>query len=400
MTRILYVHHGKGIGGAPLSLLYLIRKLDRERFAPTVLCLHESEAAELFRGDGIEMIVDERMHDFSHTNVLWYPWWQWPKTVLRLAQFPGTYIRARRFLASRRFDLVHLNTSPLTAFGLAARREGIPVVWHIREPLQRGYLGLRRAVIRRIIDRCADVVIPICRYDADQLLPSSRITVVYNFIDFAQWNDSIDGGAVRKEFGIPDDAPVALMLGGMNPIKGTAVFVEAALRVLNDRPDAMFLIAGPMVEANFRNRISGRTVYQKRVLLSIPEQLQNKLRFLGVRNDIPALLAATDVLCFPSTVPHFARPIIEASAMRVPVIASDLGGPQELVRHEETGLLIPAEDAGELARALVRLFEDPPYRERMGKAGRELAHKKFDADVNTRRIIELYEKIFIDNLGG
>ncbi len=399
MIRILYVHHGKGIGGAPLSLLYLIRKLDRQRFLPTVLCLHESEAADLFRRDGIETIVDESMHDFSNTNVLWYPWWQFPKTLLRLVQFPATYLRARRFLASRRFDLIHLNTSTLTAFGLAAKHEGLPVVWHIREPLHSGYFGLRRACIRLIIDRCADIIIPICRYDGQQLLPSGKINVVYNFIDFGQFDDSIDGTAVRDELGIAGSQPVVLMLGGMNPVKGTAVFVEAALNVLAAHPEAVFLVAGSMTEPGLRNRISGRRVYEESVVARIPEQLYTNIRFLGVRNDIPALLAAADVLCFPSTVPHFARPVIEASAMRVPVVASDLGGPQELVLNGETGILVPANDTDALAAALLRLIGDAEYRKRLGEAGRRFAKQEFDADTNTRRIIALYDELVRHNSG-
>jgi glycosyltransferase involved in cell wall biosynthesis len=389
------VHHGKGIGGAPLSLLFLIRELDRDEFTPTVLCLHESEASRLFLENGIETIVDPRLHDFSHTNVLWYPWWQFPKTLLRLFQFPWSYLRARQFLARRRFDLVHLNTSTLTAFGLAARHEGIPIAWHIREPLQRGYFGLRRAFIRRIIDRCASIIIPICHYDAAQLLPTPRIHVVYNFVDLSRFDDSISGSTVRAELGIDSSAPVALMLGGVNAVKGTLEFVSAALRVLDTLPDAVFLIAGPMDGNGFRNTISGRAVYGKRVRSFIPQRLKNRIRLLGIRNDIPELLAASDVLCFPSTVPHFARPVIEASAMGVAVVASDLGGPQELVHDGETGLLVPPNDVPALAAALHRVLSDPGLRARLGQAGRQFALREFDAGKNTARIVELYRKLAV-----
>ncbi|MCZ7558360.1 MAG: glycosyltransferase family 4 protein [Bacteroidia bacterium] len=400
MTRILYVHHGKGIGGAPLSLLYLIRGLDRTEFMPTVLCLHESEAAQLFRDNGIETIVDQRLHDFSHTNVLWYPWWQFPKTLLRLLQFPWTYLRARRFFATHRFDLLHLNTSTLTAFGLAAHHEDLPVVWHIREPLHAGYFGLRRALIRRIIHRCASIIIPICHYDADQLLPTDRIHVVYNFVDFTRFDHSISGAAVRAELDIEETAPVALMLGGVNPVKGTLEFVSAAVRVLEAVPDAVFLIAGPQDGGGFRNTISGRAVYGERVRSIIPQRFENRIRFLGIRNDIPELLASSDVLCFPSTVPHFARPVIEASAMGVAVVASDLGGPRELVRDGETGVLVPARDVHALAAALVQILSDPGYRERLGDAGRHFALEEFDSGKNTARIVALYRTLIESTLSA
>jgi len=394
VRRILYVHHGRGIGGAPLSLLYLIRGLDRTRYEPVVLCIHESEAAELFRSEGIETVVDERLHDFSHTNVLWYPWWQLPKTVLRTLQFFPTYFRFRRFLRARHFDLVHLNTSTLTAFGLAAHAERIPVTWHIREPLHSGYLGIRRAIIRRIIHRCADLVLPICRYDASQLLPSDAIQVVYNFIDFSQFDAAIDGTSVREELAIPAQHPVVLMLGGVNPIKGTREFVDAAMRVLQTWPDAVFLVAGPVPDDGFRNRINGLRVYREDVFRLIPDTAQTQIRFLGIRSDIPQLLAASQLLCFPSTVPHFARPVIEASAMGLPVVASDLGGPQELVIHGKTGLLVPPRDPAALADAVSRLLDDRDLRRHMGERGIALAHERFDAQHNTQAVLSYYEKLF------
>ncbi|MFA6233811.1 MAG: glycosyltransferase family 4 protein [Bacteroidota bacterium] len=394
MRSILYVHHGKGIGGAPLSLLYLIRGLDRSRYQPTVLCIHESEAAELFRHDGIETIVDESLHDFSHTNVLWYPWWQFPKLVLRALQFPMTYYRARKLLRRLRFDAVHLNTSTLTAFGLAAKAEGTRVIWHVREPLQRGYFGLRRALIRRIIHRTADLVLPICRYDADQLLPSPRVHVVYNFIDFTQFDASAEGTEARKELGLESGSPVITMLGGINPIKGTKEFVAAAVEVLAAHPETVFLVVGPVPDTGFRNRINGLSVYRNVLFSNIPASQCKAIRFLGVRSDIPQLLAITNVLCFPSTVPHFARPVIEASAMGVPVIASDLGGPKELVRHEETGILVPAGDAAALANAMRRYIEDPALARRMGSNGIAFAREYFDAEKNTAVIIGMYDELF------
>lgn len=394
VRRILYVHHGKGIGGAPLSLLYLIRGLDRQRYDPVVLCIHESEAADLFRREGIETVVDERLHDFSHTNVLWYPWWQLPKTIIRALQFFPTYVRFRRFLRRQHFDLVHLNTSTLTAFGLAAHAEGVLLAWHIREPLHRGYFGIRRALIRRIIHRCADLVLPICHYDASQLLPSPAIRVVYNFIDFAQFDAAIDGSLVRNELDVPDGIPIVLMLGGVNPIKGTREFVDAAVRVSRTRPDAVFLIAGSVPDDSFRNRINGLRVYKKDVFRLIPDNAYSQIRFLGIRSDIPNLLAASQVLCFPSTVPHFARPVIEASAMGLPVVASDLGGPRELVLHGGTGLLVPPRDPAALAEAVSRLLEDETLRRRMGERGMALAHERFDARHNTRAVLSYYEDLF------
>ncbi|MFZ4695007.1 MAG: hypothetical protein ACOYMV_07770, partial [Verrucomicrobiia bacterium] len=75
---ILYVHHERAIGGAPLSLLYLIRQLDRTRWSPRVICLREGPAAELYRKEGLPVRVVPGP-DLSHTELVWFRWWQFPR---------------------------------------------------------------------------------------------------------------------------------------------------------------------------------------------------------------------------------------------------------------------------------------------------------------------------------
>lgn len=393
MKRILYIHHGKGIGGAPLSLLYLIRGLDRRRYEPTILCLHRSEASDMFEREGIPTLIREDLHDFSHTTVLWYPWWQWPKLLLRAWQAPATYRAARRFFADHPFDLVHLNTSTLLAFGKAAREAGMKVVWHIREPLASGYLGLRYRIARTIIHRNAHVIIPISHYDASRLIPSDAIHVVYNFVDFEIFDATLSGEPVRRELGL-GSAHVVTMLGGINPIKGTKEFVQAAVKVLEHHPETVFLVAGDVPQPGWRNRLAGLSRYEAAIRKAIPDALKDHIRFLGVRRDIPSVLAASDLVCFPSTVPHFARPVIEASAMGKAVIASDLGGPRELVIPGETGLLVPACHPVALANAMRVLIEDDARRLAMGRRGIELAREQFSQEKNTRMVQVLYETLF------
>lgn len=394
MIRILYVHHGKGIGGAPLSLLYLIRGLDRSKYFPTVLCLYDSEAVGLFRAEGIETHVARGMHDFSHTNVLWYSVWQFPKLLLRLSHVPRTIERARKYLSKNEFDIVHLNTSTLFAFAIAAKRLGKKVVWHIREPLHTGYFGLRRRLIQSAIRDHADVVIPICRYDAEQLIPSENIHVVYNFIDFARFDFAKRNAALKTELNISPDQKIVLMLGGVNPIKGTREFVEAAARIATTDHSVVFLIAGEIPVASLRNVMNGKRSYLRSIQSRISSSARPEaIRFIGVRKDIPDLLSISDLLCFPSTVAHFARPIIEASAMKVAVVASDIGGPRELVIHGRTGLLVRPGSIDALASAIESLLADEPIRRSMGEEGCLLARENFSAEKNIAAIVRLYESL-------
>lgn len=412
MRKILYFHHGGAIGGAPLSLLFLLRALDRSRYIPIVVTTRPGPIIDLYRHEGIETHVatdvstnvEGRIDDFSHTTLEWYNhrhWWPLPGRLLR---FGASIRNAQRIVERFQPDLVHLNSSTLAAAAIGTRRAGVPLVWHIREPLARGYLGLRRAWLRSVIHRTADRVVAISHHDAGRLLPSERIRVIYNFVDLAHFDRNLSGDAVRAELGIAPDAKVVVMLGGVAPPKGTLTLVRALPRVLAAHPGVRFLVAGPAPRTldeggvkGLAKRLLGVDAYQRRVIRALNEtNAGDALTFTGVRQDIPQVIAASDLLIFPSTVPHFARPVIEAAAMAKPAIASDLGGPAELIVHGETGLLVPPNNPGALADAITELLNDPDRASEMGEAGYQRACKHFNAGVNARATLALYDEILAE----
>jgi len=408
VKRILYIHHGYGIGGAPLSLLFLLQKLDREKYEPVVLCLYESAAAGLYRKEGIETYVDGAIKEFGHTTLCWYrishPW-ELMQLVFRTLQLAPSIWATMRFLEEHPADLVHLNSSGLPACAIGARRAGVPVVWHIREPLAPGYFGLRRALLRRCIHKYADRVIAICENDANQLIRDKRVRVVYNFVDFDQFDRHISGDEFRSELGLNENTRLVAMLGGVSEVKGTLPFVQALKYVKEKQSDVRFLIVGHSGFADdgggalkekikrLAKKLMSVAAYSQRVFKFIKqEDLEKDVVFTGVRRDIPQILAAADLLVFPSITPHFARPIIEAGAIAKPVVASDLGGPRELVRHGETGFLVPPEDPKALAEAIIEILSDDQLARRQGEAGYAQARKLFDADVNAAQTFALYDE--------
>ncbi len=400
MTKhILYIHHGYGIGGATLSLLYLIQQLDHSRYDPTVLCIYDGPAAQRLREANIRVVTGTGIDHFGHTRLAWYSLRRPDVLLHKTLRFWPSVLRTERVVRELKADLVHLNTSGLPASAIGAKRASIPVVWHIREPLHHGYLGLRRALFRRAIRRYADRVIAICQDNARQLIPSDRIRVIYNFVDFALFNHHLSGAPLRQELGLGPPAQVVLMLGGVAIPKGTWPFVQALSLVRRHLPDAHFVIAGsaPKLEAGWRGRLSRLQAYYRHTRQFIAAQdLEGCVHFVGVRQDVPQLLAGCDLLVFPSVVPHFARPIIEAGAMAKPVVASDLGGPDELVVQGETGLLVPASDPDALAEAIVEVLSNPARARRMGEAGYERARRLYDAEINGAQTFAVYEEL----LGG
>jgi glycosyltransferase involved in cell wall biosynthesis len=403
MKRILYIHHGGGIGGAPLSLLFLLQQLDRTRYEPVVVTLKSGPVVELYRAEGIETHVEPGISDFSHTTLEWYggrDLWRLPGKLLSI---PFSIRRTRALIQRLKPDLVHLNSSTLAPAAIACTREGVPVVWHIREPLARGYIGLRRWWLRQMIHRHATRVIAICQHDADQLIPSQRIRVIYNFVDFAHFDRFLDGSEVRAELGIAPQAPVVLMLGGVAQPKGTLILIKALPFLLAKLPEARVIVAGPPLEEAVYSGLKGlakralgvdRYHQQVRYVLdSFDTATRSALILTGIRQDIPRLIAASDCVVFPSVVPHFARPLVEAAAMAKAGVASDLGGPRELIVPGETGLLVPAGEPAALAEALAEVLSKPATAHAMGERAYRRARELFDARKNAAATITVYDEI-------
>lgn len=399
MQRILYIHHGGGIGGAPLSLLYLLRQLDRSRYEPIVVTLRPGPVVALYQAEGIETHIAPHISDFSHTTLEWYgesDLWRLPG---KLALLGPSIWHARRLIERIAPVMVHLNSSTLVAPAIGSFLAGVPVIWHIREPLAKGYTGLRRAFLRWAIHRYATRAIAISQYDAIQLIPNGRVRVVYNFVDFSQFDRALDGAAIRAEFGISSDAPVIAMLGGVARPKGTLTFVQAMAQVKTAYPSAHGLIVGPELPASHQlsikelaKQILGTDAYARSVAQAL-SKVPGRVILTGVRNDVPQILAASDILVFPSTVPHFARPVIEAAAMAKPAVASDLGGPQELIVHQQTGLLVPPGDPDALAQGILTLLSDRALAQAMGEAAYRRAREHFDAAHNAAKTMAIYEEV-------
>ncbi|HXQ52749.1 MAG TPA: glycosyltransferase [Stellaceae bacterium] len=174
----------------------------------------------------------------------------------------------------------------------------------------------------------------------------------------------------RASLSTPEDAPLALALGRLHRNKGFDVLLEAAALV----PALHLWLAG---EGEEREALERRAQ-----ALGIA----SRVRFLGWRDDVAALLASSDMLVSSSRHEPLGNVLLEAWAAGVPVAAAASEGPRELIRDGETGLLVPAEDAAALAAAMARLAGDGALRARLAEAGRE----RWEREFSERPIVALY----------
>jgi glycosyltransferase involved in cell wall biosynthesis len=188
-------------------------------------------------------------------------------------------------------------------------------------------------------------------------------------------------GTDRARLGVAADATVALYVANLLSYKGHEVLLEAMRTIVDRAPGAKLLLAG---EGPMRDAIEAK----RRAL-----GLDKNVVLLGVRSDVPALLAVADLVVHPSFQEGFSNAILEAMAAAKPVVATAVGGNPEAVVDGETGILVPPHDPVALANAMERLINEPVLAKKMGEAGRQRVIQEFRIEDAVARYAALYERL-------
>ncbi|MCK4649022.1 glycosyltransferase [bacterium] len=212
-------------------------------------------------------------------------------------------------------------------------------------------------------------------------LPPEKIVSIPTGVDLERFNPNRVKGNIRKELGIDQDTPLVGSISIIRTEKGYPYFLEAAQEILKVKPETRFLIVG--------HEPKGDTVAQevKR------RGLNDKVFMPGLREDIPDILAHLDVFVLCSLREAFGQVITQALAMERPVVATNVGGIPELIKNNQTGLLVPPADSKALARAMLELLENREKAERLGRNGRKLIEEKFSQEAMIEKTEDLYREL-------
>jgi glycosyltransferase involved in cell wall biosynthesis len=213
--------------------------------------------------------------------------------------------------------------------------------------------------------------------DARRLHISRQAVSVRNGRDPTMFHpDSIARNRIRTALGVPDDTIVVIAVSRLVRLKGYPELAAA----MRDVPDAELWVVG---ERLYSDRGDDMLALLRRAGLGA------RLRLLGYRTDVAAVLAAADIFALPSHFEGLPMSVIEAMLTGLPVVASDIRGPREQVMPEVTGLLVPPASVTPLADALLRLAQDPATRVAMGASGRARAVELYDESRVVARTLEL-----------
>jgi glycosyltransferase involved in cell wall biosynthesis len=383
--RILFLEASMGgvVGGSLTGILPLIARLDRARFAPS-LALFEAKPLDT-NGVPVRVLppLPDRYSGRRETSI--------GKMIGRAQNLASLATRTRTLAALFRREqpaLVYLANGVRANIDgvLAGRLCGVPVICHEKgfEPL--GPVG---RFASRWIDACVgmtDEVSEHCRRDG---LRARRLLTIFDGVDTSQFAPG-GGAAIRREFGIPADAPVAGIVGHVQEWKGQHIVVEAIAQARRHVPNLHCLIVGGM---HRRGGDYGTRLRERIAALG----LERGVILTGARSDVPACLDAMDIVLHSSITPEpFGRVMIEGMALGLPVIAPREGGPLAIVVDGQTGLLVPPRDAEGMARALVELLHDNERRKAMGRAARARVEAVFDIRHHVRAMETLFDELLAE----
>lgn len=289
--------------------------------------------------------------------------------------------------------LLHANEIFDIYGALAARIAGVPCVWHVRAdlsstPLVRKLLSITATLL-------ADAIIVVSESVRENMfqrcgINTKKVTVIYDpGPDPTMFHKGIDSTSIREEFGLDENAFIVTLVAKLSKRKGHETLIRSAPKVLAEFPNTYFLIVGGELEGSHHQAYAIR-------LKDLPRRLgiQDKVLFPGFRSDIPEIMTTSDIITHCSTYQDpFPGVVLQGMAVGKPVIASDLGGPEEQIKHGVSGMLVEPGNPTALAEAICCLLADEKRRRRLGEAAAARVNSMFTSELFFQRLSSLYDSL-------
>ncbi|PYN85783.1 MAG: hypothetical protein DMD87_21575 [Candidatus Rokuibacteriota bacterium] len=361
------------IGGTERHVASLAGGLDHSRFELEFGCLRRS-------GEFLEQIQARGLTVNEYAVARLYG----PHTVAQ-------QIRFSRHLRRRRIQIMHSYNFYPNVFAIpAARLARTPVVLaSIRDT--GAYLTRRQRRVQRLACRFADHILvnaeAVRQWLTTEGYDPTRISVIRNGLDLSRFAPAGDDPALRRELGLPADAPLVAMLSRLSRMKGIEDFLDTAAVVAERFKDAHFLVIGDTIDPDgprYRRELEDRAVRLG---------LGKRVVFTGFRLDVPRLLSTVAVSVLPSLSEGLSNTILESMAAGTPVVATRVGGSAEALEDGVDGLLVPPQDSAALSRAIGWVLEYPEASRELGRRARARVAEEFSLERMIRETECLYARL-------
>jgi glycosyltransferase involved in cell wall biosynthesis len=381
-TAVL-INHTAEMGGAEFALIRLIASMDRTKWQPVVVFGADGPAADRLRKMSVETYVlplGEALRSTKKDSLTQKGLF----SLRRWVGLTGYSLRLSRFLKERAADVVHTNSMKAHVLGgIAARLAGVPLVWHVRDSIERSYLPVAAVKAMQLLAaRLPDKIVAVSENIAQSILGEnwkSRAKVIYDGLEPAAFeNPSSPAETPEWKIGI---------VGRLTPWKGQHVFIEAAAALLSKGYPVSFEILG---SALFGEEKYATGLHRQIATLGVGSRIQ----FRGFVSDVGKRMRKWDLCVHASTSPDpCPNVVLEAMAAGVPVVGSNGGGVPELLDRGRCGELYTMGNSAELANAMERLLLNRERRATISLCARERAMALFRSDRVWAEVEEIWDSL-------
>lgn len=364
-VHILHLIDTTGPGGAETVFTSLLRHLDRGTYRHTVVLRGEGWVADTVRDMGYEPLIIDSKGSFNLNYVV---------SLIRL-------------IRRTRVTIVHAHLLGSNVYGaLAALTCRIPMIATFHGGVDVAGNERFLATKFRLINLGASAIVCVSRGLQKELasrspLAASKLRLIYNGVDPQQFKPQ-QSDALKSELGLPAESKLVISIGNIRPAKGYPYLVEAAADVISENRDIHFIVVGH----------PRKDLFQKLEAQVKVAGIESNIHFLGFRDDVEDVLCQADVFLLPSTSEGFSISTVEAMMACVPVVATRSGGPEEILDHEKTGLLVPAGDSQAICDAVLRVVRKKVPADMTARA-RESAEQFFSVHAMLSQYEALYQEL-------
>jgi len=349
------------MGGATVSGLNILKAINKSKYEVIVYCnvtLNSREAYNLFISEGFDVIrANKSPISYKHYSGAEH-FALSITSLINIIQIIFDLKKIKKKIEHFNPDIIIINSMTLFWISILAKKN-TEIIMFFRETFVNGIFGLRKEIIKKVIEKYVNKIAFISNFDSEAYGYSlCKKFVIYNTYDVNLTGKS-DQSLIKKELGLPKATKYILFVGGFFKLKGAHLLIEAASKIKTK--DVKFLFLGAKIqELKIRNYKSSifkikqliNNNYQKKCINLIRKlKLDNKILLYPQVSNISDFLKASEMLVYPMTSPHQSRPIIEAGFYKIPVIVNNFENISEIV-NEENGFLFKNGDSNDLAHKI------------------------------------------------
>lgn len=365
--KILHTEWSDGWGGQEIRILLDAQVLTEMGHQVTLLVCPDSGLAKNVRRTGLPFVEMRIKHAYD----------------------PAAFWKLFRLFKKEKYQVVNTHSSVDSwVASAAAKAAGVPVLVrtrHLSVPVSTNPFN----VVYKWPDAIVTTAEMIRRrmLDVNRMDPG-RVLSIPTGVDLKRFDPNLDPGDIREELGLAPEDRVAVMVAVLRTWKRHEIFLEAAARLVRERPHLRFLIVG---DGPGRNRVARK----------IEELgLTDRAVMTGHRTDVERILAIADVCALTSESSEgVPQSVLQYQAMARPVVATTAGGIPEVIQDGRTGLLCPINDAEAVARTMARVLDDPALAQRLGQAARRRVEERHSLEVMAGTTLDLYGRIYTAKTG-